>query len=324
VKKTHGRGHTWRQVALARQLSQRAVRRARIESLVLLPLLAGILVAYGYRHTLFPRGWDSAVRTITALAVLSLGWQLARDIGRAFGPTLFRRLEPGTAGTVGFLIRLATLSVVVVIALRVAGLRPGTVVLGGAATAVVFGLAAQQALANVIAGAVLLNARTFRVGERVRLQGGSLAGSVEGIVSSLGLMYTTLAQGADTVLVPNSVVLNVAVVPLREPVAVDLRARLRPGSTPLDVEELLKGSIETPIRGSPRITLRRSMRTRSSCASPPPRSIHGTARGSPARCSERSLRRWRAAICAPVDTTPRTPHPMSTSRRRNVLYATVE
>ena len=80
---------------------------------------------------------------------------------------------------------------------RVAGLRPGTVVLGGAATAVVFGLTAQQTLANVIAGAVLLNARTFRVGERVRLQGGSLAGSIEGIVNSLGLMYTTLAQGAD-------------------------------------------------------------------------------------------------------------------------------
>lgn len=255
VKKTHGRGHTWRQVALARQLSRRAVRRARIESVVLVPLLAGILVAYGYRHTLFPRSCDTAVRAITAIAVLSLGWQLARDIGRAFGPTLFRRMEPGTAGTVGFLIRLATMSVVVVIALRVAGLRPGTVVLGGAATAVVLGLAAQQTLANVIAGAVLLNARTFRVGERVRLQGGSLAGSVEGIVNSLGLMYTTLAQGADTILVPNSVVLNVAVVPLREPAAVDLRARLRPGSTPLDIEELLKGSIDTPIRGSPRITL---------------------------------------------------------------------
>jgi small-conductance mechanosensitive channel len=255
VKTNRGRSHAWRQVALARQFSRRAVRRARIESVVLVPALGGILVVYGYRHTLFPRSWDSAVRAISALALLSLGWQLARDIGRAFGPTLFRRMEPGTAGTVGFLIRLATISVVAVIALRVAGLRPGTVVLGGAATAVVFGLAAQQTLANVIAGAVLLNARTFRVGERIRLQGGSLAGSVEGIVNSLGLMYTTLAQGADTILVPNSVVLNVAVVPLREPTAVDLRARLRPGSTPLDLEKLLKESIETPMRGAPRITL---------------------------------------------------------------------
>jgi small conductance mechanosensitive channel len=107
----------------------------------------------------------------------------------------------------------------------------------------------------VIAGTVLLNARTFRVGERIRLQGGGLAGSVEGVVASLGLMYTTLAAGADTIMVPNSVVLSVAVVPLRQPPAVDVRARLRPDSTPIEVEELLKGAITTPIRGSPHIKL---------------------------------------------------------------------
>jgi len=93
------------------------------------------------------------------------------------------------------------------------------------------------------------------VGERVRLQGGPLAGTVEGVVSSLGLLYTILARGEDAIMVPNSVVLNVAVVPLREPAAVELRARLRPGVTPVDVEELLADAIETPIRGRPGITL---------------------------------------------------------------------
>jgi small-conductance mechanosensitive channel len=156
---------------------------------------------------------------------------------------------------VGFLIRLVTIGIVAAIALRMAGLRPSTLAFGGAATAVVFGLAAQQTLGNVIAGTVLLNARTFRVGERVRLQGGGLAGSVEGIVSSLGLMYTTLASGEDLIMVPNSVVLSVAVIPIREPTAVDLRARLRPGTTPAETEELLKQTIKTPLRGPPRITL---------------------------------------------------------------------
>jgi small-conductance mechanosensitive channel len=64
------------------------------------------------------------------------------------------------------------------------------------------------------------------VGERIRLQGGGLAGSVEGVVASLGLKYTTLAAGADAIMVPNSVVLSVAVVPLRQPPDVDVRARL--------------------------------------------------------------------------------------------------
>jgi small-conductance mechanosensitive channel len=89
----------------------------------------------------------------------------------------------------------------------------------------------------------------------VRLQGGGLAGTVEGVVSSLGLLYTTLASGDDSIMVPNSVVLNVAIVPLREPDGIDLRARLRPGLTPLDVQELLQNEIQTPMRESPRIAL---------------------------------------------------------------------
>jgi hypothetical protein len=56
-------------------------------------------------------------------------------------------------------------------------------------------------------------------------------------------------------MVPNSVVLNVAVLPVREPDAVNLRARLRPGMTPADLQEILEGSLETPLRGVPRITL---------------------------------------------------------------------
>jgi small conductance mechanosensitive channel len=247
--------HSWRDVGLARELSRRAVRRARIQSLVLLPVLVGVLVVYGYRDRLFGPAYDDPVRIVTFLALISLGWQFARDVGRALGPTLFRRMDPGTAGTVGFLLRLATMLVAVLIALRIAGLGPRTLALGGAFTAVVVGLAAQQTLGNLFAGMVLLSARPFRVGERVRLQGGGLAGTVEGVVSSLGLLYTTLASGDDAIMVPNSVVLNVAIVPLREPDGIDLRARLRPGLTPLNMQDMLQREIETPMRDTPRIAL---------------------------------------------------------------------
>ena len=93
------------------------------------------------------------------------------------------------------------------------------------------------------------------MGERVRLQGGPLAGQIEGTVSSLGLLYTTFATGDDSIMVPNSVVLNVAVLPLREPEAVNLRARLRAGMTPGDLQEILEKSLQTPLRDAPRITL---------------------------------------------------------------------
>ena len=249
------RSHSWREAGLARQLSRRAVKRARIQAFVLVPVLVAILVVYSYRHELFGRDWDRPIQIVTTIVLIVLGWQIARDVGRALGPTLFRRLDPGTAGTVGFLIRLVFVGLAIIVALRIAGLDPRTLAVGGAFTAVIVGLAAQQTLGNLIAGTVLLSARPFRVGERVRLQGGGIAGQIEGVVSSLGLLYTTFAQGDDQVMVPNSVVLNVAIVPLREPDSVDVRARLTADITPLEVQELLEESIETPVRDRPHITL---------------------------------------------------------------------
>jgi small conductance mechanosensitive channel len=270
------RSQAWKEVGLLRQISPKVVKRARLEALVLLPLFAGIVFVYDHRVEWFgtqpphhrnaagqivlpPKHLEKALETpitvVTVILLVILGWAIARDVGRGLGPALFRRLDPATAGTVGFLIRLATVVLALVVALQVAGIEAKTLALGGAFTAVIFGLAAQQTLGNLIAGTVLLSARPFKVGERVRLQGGPLAGQVEGIVSSLGLLYTTFATGEDSILVPNSVVLNVAVLPLREPEAVNLRARLRAGMSPGDLQEILEKSLQTPLRDSPRITL---------------------------------------------------------------------
>lgn len=247
------RSHSWREAGLARQLSSRAVKRARIQTLLLLPMIAGVLTVYSYRQEIF--GVDEPVRIATVAALVALGWQFARDLGRAAGPTLFRRLDPGTAGTVGFLVRFFTIILAVLVALRVAGLDPRTLAVGGAFTAVILGLAAQQTFGNLFAGLVLLSARPFSVGDRVRLQGGGLAGEIIGVVSSLGLLYTTFSDGENQIMVPNNVVLSVAVIPLHEPAGVDLRARLRPGVTPVDIETLLRETIDTPMRDKPRVAL---------------------------------------------------------------------
>jgi small-conductance mechanosensitive channel len=198
---------------------------------------------------------DTPVRVGAAIVMVVLGWALARDLGRSTAPALFRRMDPATAGTIGFLIRLVFLTASALFALRAAGLKPETLAVGGAITAVVFGLAAQQTLGNLIAGMVLISARPFKVGDRVRLQAGGLAGQVEGVVSSLGLLYTTFAQGQDSIMVPNNVVLTAAVVPLREPASVDLRARLRPDVKPSDLQALLEDSVQTPVRSEPHISL---------------------------------------------------------------------
>ena len=126
---------------------------------------------------------------------------------------------------------------------------------GSAFTAVIVGLAAQQTLGNLFAGMVLLSARPFRVGERVRLQAGAVAGQLEGVVSSLGLLYTTLARGEDRIMVPNNVVLSAAVLPIREPNPVDVRVRLETGISISQVQAILDDRIRTPTRGAPVVLL---------------------------------------------------------------------
>ncbi len=251
------RSHYWRELGLVGQISARAVRRARAEMVVLGLLFAGVILLFDTRQTVFGRSvtdrFDAPIRGFTVLVLVILGWWLARDVGRGLGPALLRRMDPGAAGTAGFLVRLLTVAATIIIASLFAGLQPGTVAVGGAFTAVIFGLAAQQTLGNLIAGTVLLSARPFRVGERVRLQGAP--GQIEGVVSSLGLLYTTFADGDDNVMIPNSVVLNSAVTPLREPAAVNLRARLRAGVTPADLQRLIESSLTTPMRSRPEVTL---------------------------------------------------------------------
>jgi small conductance mechanosensitive channel len=238
--------------SLTLQTAQNA-RRAGRELAIVVPLFAVTLYAYLRREELF--GVDGPVRVAAAIVMVVLGWALARDLGRFTAPALFRRMDPATAGTVGFLIRLVFLAVAALVALRTAGLDPGTLAVGGAITAVVFGLAAQQTLGNLIAGLVLISARPFRVGDRVRLQAGGLAGQIEGVVASLGLLYTTFAQGQESIMVPNNVVLTAAIVPLREPASVDLRARLRPDVRPSDLQALLEETVRTPVRAEPHISL---------------------------------------------------------------------
>jgi small-conductance mechanosensitive channel len=253
------RTERWRELGLALGLSPRAVRRARAQLLVFAPLFAGVILLWDYRHELFgvSRGssGETALQVFVVIALVVVGWALARDVVRGLEPLLFRRMDTATAGTAGFVIRLLTMLAAIVVALSIAGVSLGAIAIGASFSAVVFGLAAQQTLGNLIAGLVLLSARPFRVGDRVRLQGGGLAGRIEGVVSALGLLYTTINAGDDPVLVPNSLVLAVSVSPLREPEAVTLTVRLRSGIAPAELQRRIEQALTVAIRRHPSVTL---------------------------------------------------------------------
>jgi small conductance mechanosensitive channel len=238
--------------ASATHLREQA-RAARRRAALLLPLVIGVLLVNRYRMSLF--AVDAPVRLVCALALVGLGAWFARDLGRAIGPALTKRMDPGTAGTIGFLVRLMFLIAALVVALRIAGLTPRTLAVGGAVTAIVLGLAAQSTIGNVFAGLLILSVQPFRVGERVRLQAGGLAGVLEGTVTQLGLLYVTLTDGKDVILVPNNTVVSAAIVPLRQPGSIDVRARLRPGIKPSEVQRLIEETVQTPTRTPPEIEL---------------------------------------------------------------------
>ncbi|MBV8941535.1 MAG: mechanosensitive ion channel family protein [Solirubrobacterales bacterium] len=251
------RSHAWERAGLSLEADRRKVRRALRQAILVLPLLVGVLFLWFNGRHLFGREIASSTGYAAGIviALVVLGWAFSRDLGQAAAPTFFKRMDPATAGTVGLLIRLATIALTIALALHIVGLNPATIAAGGAFTAIIFGLAAQQTLGNVIAGMVLLSARPFRVGERIRLQAGVVGGVIEGVVSSLGLLYTTLARGEDRIMIPNNVVLSAAVVPLIEPEAVDVRIRLNSGIRPSRVQAILDESVATRTRSAPRVVL---------------------------------------------------------------------
>jgi small conductance mechanosensitive channel len=249
------RTHAWTSLGLGEELETRSVsKRSLIGLLVAVLALIGTLVVYSHRAQIAP-GYGEWFRVGTVIVLVIVGSAAIHWLSRSLQPRLYRRLDPATAGTTGFVFRLLATLAVVVVALRIAGVTASTLAVGGAFTAVLLGLAAQQSLGAIFAGVILQSTRPFRVGERVRLVGGALAGSMEGTVTSLGLFYTTLSQGADRTLIPNNVLLALAVVPLREPEKVDVRVRFPRHASPHQVEQQLLRTITVPTRYRPSVSL---------------------------------------------------------------------
>jgi small-conductance mechanosensitive channel len=114
----------------------------------------------------------------------------------------------------GYIILIIGAFATLVITLELFAVPIGQLVLGGALTSVFVGIAAQQALGNVFAGLVLLFARPFQVGDAIRLQAGALGGTLDGIVTDIGITYVRFDTDGSVMSIPNSQVLNAVVGPI--------------------------------------------------------------------------------------------------------------
>lgn len=172
-------------------------------------LVVGGALGNVHSHELHARviGWA------TAGGFVVLGVNGVRSTADAiYRVVTFGAGRPG-GGTARVLLSLVGYIVILVVTLGLLRVPLGHLLLGGAITGVIVGIAAQQALGNVFAGIVLLMARPFTVGLRIRVRAGALGGEFFGTVRDVNLTYVVLDTDEGTLNVPNAAMLAAAVGP---------------------------------------------------------------------------------------------------------------
>ena len=133
----------------------------------------------------------------------------SKGVRRASG----EQLGDSRAGPLGLVISVVGYLIVILSALPRLGVDMSGLLLGGALTGVIVGIAAQQTLGNFFAGLVLLLVRPFVLGDHVVFRSGPLGGEYEGLVTDMGLFYVSLETVQGPVALPNAGVLASAVGP---------------------------------------------------------------------------------------------------------------
>jgi small-conductance mechanosensitive channel len=189
-----------------------------------------------------------------AVAFFLLGGAATLGLGNKARDILQPSVGSAHAGIVRFAVVLAGGLATIIITLQLFSIAVTQLVVGGALTGVLVGIAAQQSLANIFAGIVLLMARPFQVGDKVGIRSGALSGLIEGTVSEVSVTYVRLETENGPIHLPNSQVLAAAVgpagavpSPLAAPAGPDAPPLLAsPGTTPADPVPLPPGVPGTP------------------------------------------------------------------------------
>jgi Mechanosensitive ion channel len=148
-----------------------------------------------------------------AVVFFLLAFYASIGLGNKAREILLPKLGYAHSAVVRFAIVVAGSIATILITLQLFDIEITQLVVGGAVTGVILGIAAQQSLANVFSGMILLSARPFRVGDQIGIRSGALSGLIEGTVTEISLTYVLLETGSGPVHVPNSQVLAAAVGP---------------------------------------------------------------------------------------------------------------
>lgn len=209
-----------RQVHLAEQLAEqmgKVQKRAKPWKSILalsLSLLAAVLsaTAHANRDHAHRAAW-TVIWVVGAVFFTLFGASATLGLSGKARQILQDRIGKSHATMVRVILVLVGWAVILTVALDLFGIPIERLILGGALTGVLLGIAAQQTLANLFAGIVLLLAKPFEVGDDIKLTSGPLGGSFEGLILEVGLTYVRLQTDEGITHLPNAQVLSAAIGP---------------------------------------------------------------------------------------------------------------
>jgi small-conductance mechanosensitive channel len=203
-----------RQLDLARQVAKVKTHTRPWRSIIALVLAVGAAVLSLTAAQIFTEHVVGQVVSVAAalvfcllavIAVIGLAGK-SRDV-----------MQPVTgrahAAVVRYTLVLAGSIAALFITLGLLNVPLDQLLVGGAVTTIILGIAAQQSLGNVFSGLVLLLSHPFGVGDEVSFRSGAFSGQIEGIVTEIGISYVRVETADGPIRLPNAQVLASAVGP---------------------------------------------------------------------------------------------------------------
>jgi len=181
---------------------------------------------------------------LVANAVLTalLSWYLT-DVASRMHSDLDRRLVP----VIGRILRLVILFIAAMVILGHFDIKIGAVLGAAGVASIALALAAQDTVANMVSGLMIVFDRPFRVGDRIELASGRL-----GDVHAIGIRSTRIRSLENRILViPNSELSKSSVINHSEPdptEIVRLSLGVAYGTDPQRVKDLVRGILKAQPR----------------------------------------------------------------------------
>jgi len=173
--------------------------------------VASVVVSASYGDLRSVQGWDKVIVIGSGATFVLAGVAAFHRLASELSRVVRARTGGAAAATIEVTVSVAGYTLVFFVALDLFSVSIQSLLVGGAITGIVLGIALQQILGNVFAGVALLLAHPFNIGQRVMLKTGAFGGEVIGTVVSVSLTYVVLDTEKGILHVPNSGVLASAI-----------------------------------------------------------------------------------------------------------------